>query len=194
MTGVEEAGAAMYVAYAAVAVAAVGAGVSAYSAVQQGNAAAAAANYNSKLAAQNAAIAQQQAQSQATQQQQRARATIGSEEAAYGASGVSTSGSPLDVLASSAQQSEFGRQTIMYQGALKSLGYNDQTQLDNAAAGNAQQQGDLKAGSAVLTGASSAIGRFGGAGSAVSTQSGSPTTTQLNAMFPSGGGGMGANS
>lgn len=164
MTGVEEA-AVVVAAVAAVA----GAGIAAYGAVQQGKAASDAANYNAKLAAQNAAIAQQQAQSQATQQQQRARAAIGSEEAAYGASGVDAgSGTPLDVLSSSAQQSEFGRQTIEYDGRLKSLGYSDQNALDSAAAGNALQQGNLKAGSAILTGAAGAAGKFGGSGAGTS--------------------------
>lgn len=163
MTGAEELAAVAAVAAVAAA------GVTAYSAVQQGKAASDAANYNAKLAAQNAAIAQQQAQSQATQQQAQARAKIGAAEAAYGASGVDAgSGSPLDVLSSSAQQSEFGRQTILYNGNLKALGYNDQTQLDNAAAGNALAQGDLKAGSAVLTGAAGAAGKFGGSGAGTS--------------------------
>lgn len=154
------------VAYGAVALAAVGAGVAAYSAVQQGDAAADAANHNSQLAAQQALIAQQQAEQDAQTQQRQARQRIGAASAAYGASGVSGDGSPLDVLSTSASQAELDRQNILYKGKLKSLGYQDQSQLDTAAAGQAQAGGALKAGSAVLTGASNAAGKLGSGGGA----------------------------
>lgn len=156
MTGVEE------LAAAGVTLAAVGTAVAVYGTVQQGNAAKDAAEHNSQLAAQQALIAQQQAEQDAQMQQRQARQRIGAASAAYGASGVSGDGSPLDVLSTSASQAELDRQNILYKGKLKSLGYQDQSQLDTAAAGNAQSGADLKAGSQLLTGASNTASKASG--------------------------------
>lgn len=150
-----------------------GAGVAAYSAAQQGNAAAAADARNEQLANQQALIAQQQAEQDAQAQQRASRQRIGAASAAYGAAGVTSDGSPLDVLATSASQAELDRQTILYKGNLRALGYQDQSQLDSAAAGQAKIGGEEKAGSAILTGASSAASKFGGSGGSNSGGAGS---------------------
>jgi hypothetical protein len=106
-------------------------------------------------------LAQQQGEAAAEQQQKQAKQAIGAEIAGYGASGVSSgAGSALDVLASSASNAELDRQNLLYDSKLRALGYRDQSDLDNAAAGNAQTAGELKAGSALLTGAANIAGKI----------------------------------
>lgn len=156
----------MTIATAALVLAGVGTAVSAIGAVRQGQAASAAADYNAQVARQNAVVASQQAAQQAALQQRQARQRIGAARAAYGAAGVRVEGSPLDVLESSAANAELDRQTILYRGQLRALGYNDTAALNEAQGANAEQQGYLRAGSALL---------LGGA--------------QTFAMIPQGGGG-----
>lgn len=163
-------------AIAGIAVSAIGTGVAAYSAIQQGNAAASASNYNATVADQNAIAAQQQAQQDAQLQSARDKQLLGAQAAAYGASGVdSGSGSPLDVLGSTASNAELSRQTILYKGRLKAAGYNDESQLDAATAANAQSNAAFSASGILLSGAGQAAVKAnalsGGAGSSLLTPS-----------------------
>src|SRR5262249_6097014 len=73
--------------------------------------------------------------------------------AAYGASGVTAEGSPLDVLASSAYKAEMDRQTILYDGRIKAMGYEDQAALDRAKAGNEMMSGIGDAAGILMKGA-----------------------------------------
>lgn len=124
-------------------VATIGGGVvGAIGAISNANAQAGADRYNAQVAQQNAIAAQQQAEQNAIIQQQTAAKQIGAQIAGYGGSGVvSGEGSALDVLSNSVSSAELDRQTILYKGKLQSLGYQDESQLDEARAGNAQTQG-----------------------------------------------------
>jgi hypothetical protein len=139
----------------------VGTAMSAISAINQGQAASDAANYNAQLAQRNAQIATDQAGMDAEMQQRDARRRIDAAAAGFGASGLVTSeGSALDVLASSARDAELDRQTILYRGKLRALGYSDQSTLDQTQADNASAAGFGKAGAALLTGAGLAYRMF----------------------------------
>lgn len=81
-----------------------------------------AAQFNAKVATQNAIVSNEQSADEAALQQRRAYQALGAERAAYGASGVTTEGSPLAVLASSASAAELDRQTVLYKGRLKAQG------------------------------------------------------------------------
>jgi hypothetical protein len=148
--------------YVAGAVAIIGAGVSAYSSYSQAQDAKAADEYNEKVADQNAISAEQQGQEQAQLQQQQAAKTIGAAVAGYGASGVeSGSGSALDVLSESASNSELDRQNILYKAKLQANGYQDEGDLDSAKAATRDEQGELGATAAILSGAGKAAGDVG---------------------------------
>lgn len=153
---------------------AVGTGISALSAIRQGEATSNAAEYNAALAQRNSVIATQQAGAAASQQQRDARARIGAARAAYGASGVTSEGSPLDVLEASATAAEGDRQAILYRGRLKALGYTDEAMLDSYRAGTASQNATLSAGSSILMGAGALYKQYKGTSSPDPGDSGVP--------------------
>lgn len=124
----------------------------AISAISQGQAAKNEANYNAQIAERNAGVARDQAAADADAQRRHATQVLGSARAAYGASGVTAEGSPLDVLTMSASNAELDRQNILYRGELKAMGYQDTARLDRSRAGAAAKNGYFGAASAVLTG------------------------------------------
>lgn len=123
-------------------------------ALNQGQQASDAANYNAAVANNNAIAARQQAESNAAAQQRKARINQGAMVAAYGASGVGTEGSPMDILEQSASMAELDRQNILYGGELKAGGYQATAGLELMRAENAQKGGMFNAASALLSGAS----------------------------------------
>lgn len=131
---------------------AVGTAMSAAGAMQSAQAQSSAAEFNAAQATNNAASARAQASQDAMLQSRTARQKIGAAEAAYGASGVTMEGSPLDVLESSAASAELDRQTILYKGELRAMGYANSSLLDTMQGNAATQQGYYKAGSSLLIG------------------------------------------
>lgn len=154
----------------ALALAVVGTAATAYGAYAQGQAADKAAQYNAQVASDAATTAQQQAQMAAQAQQRQASLVIGAARAGYGASGITSEGSPLDVLAASASNSELDRQTILYKGHLQAAGYQDEEQLDAMKSSQAQQSevtgtvGALASGGAKIAGSSAAQSLLKGSG------------------------------
>lgn len=131
------------------------AAISAISAIKQGQAAKAAAKYNAQIAEQNADLARQEAADQAVQQRRENYLRLGAIRAAQGHSGgTGDSGSVLDVLGDAAAQGELERQDIVYRGELKARGFTNTATLEEFSGRNAQTAGYLKAGSALLSGAS----------------------------------------
>lgn len=118
--------------------------------------------YNAAVAEQNAVQARLQAASSAKIQREQSERLLGAQQAAYGASGITMEGTPLDVLANSATNAERDRQTIMYKGNLQAAGYQDQAQLDRYQATNELNQGYMKATGTLLGGASKAYAMKGG--------------------------------
>lgn len=152
-----------------IAMAAVSALSSAKGQQQQGEQAAAAAQYNADIANRNAAIAIQQGNFDADQQRRKAVLTMGQARALYGASGVTTEGSPLDVLASSAAQAEQDVQTIKYRARLRALGYEDSAGLDSMSADNATSAGFSGAIGSLLGSGASLYSNLPNSGSSGST-------------------------
>lgn len=121
--------------------------------ITQGNAASSADTFNADVANQNAQIAADQGKLQLQQQQVDAYRKLGAIKAAYGASGVTSSGSPLDVLADSYTQSELDANTIIYNSKIKQTGYQNTASLDTYKAGADKQAGYMSAASTALLGA-----------------------------------------
>lgn len=137
--------------------------VSAVGAISIGMAQSNASEYQANVARQNATAAQQQAQQAADLQARKTQQMLGQTRAAYGASGVTSEGSPLDILASSASAAEEDRQTILYQGHLRAAGYTSDAQLDSMAADSARTNSYFSATGALLSGGAKYYGRSPGA-------------------------------
>jgi len=130
--------------------------VGAVAAVQQGRAAKAAGEYNAKMAEQNAIYARQSAEFQMQQADREGRLRLGAIRAAHGASGgVAEEGSVLDVLGDVAGQNEIEKQDIKWRGEVRAAGFAGTASLDRMQGKQAETSGYLKAGQALLGGASS---------------------------------------
>lgn len=135
----------------------VGGVLGAAGAEQEADARSAAANYNASIANQNADLSLQQATEQERQQREYAYQALGNERASYGASGVSMSGSALDVLQESARNAELDALNIRHAGQVKAWQYRSGARLDSMSANAAQSAGQFGVMSALLSGASGAI-------------------------------------
>lgn len=131
-----------------------GTAISAIGAIRAGQAQAAAANYNAQVAERNAFISRDQAAADEQRQRIQARRKLGAMRAAYGASGISLEGSPLDVLEDSAAEAELDALTIRYKGGVGAMGYEAEAGAQRARAKNATTESYYNAGAALLTGAS----------------------------------------
>ena len=106
------------------------AGYSAYSTVQQGKYEAEVAGQNAQLASKAAGDALQRGKEDAAAARMRVRAIIGAQRAKYAASGAELSGTPVDVLADTAQLGELDALTIENNAAREAYGYrNDQVNV-----------------------------------------------------------------
>lgn len=139
-------------------VGAAAAAVGAYAQVKSAQATSDAADYNKKIAQQNAAAATQQGLQAQTQQRQDAERKLGMMSANFGASGVDpTTGTPLDVMSDSVQQSTLDNLNVKYNYQMRALGYQNSATLDSAASDNATTSGYLSAAGTALGGAGSAM-------------------------------------
>lgn len=116
-----------------------------------------AAAYNAKVADQNAALARQQGEIEAQQLLRQGRKAVGSMRAAYGASGVSMSGSALDVLMDTEQQVTLDALTAKYNATLRAKGFDDQARLERRREKMAVATGLLKVGATVVGGVGKSI-------------------------------------
>lgn len=133
--------------------------------ISQGVSASEAASYNAGVARRSATVARQQAEADAAMQQAQATQILGSQRAGYAASGIAMEGSALDVLYNSASVAERDRQNILYKGALKAQGYEDQAALESARASSLLLSGYMNAGSGLLNSATQGfVSGYTGAG------------------------------
>lgn len=159
-----------FLAYAALAASAVGAGTAAYAAHAQGVAQRNAAQYQAQVALNNQKLAEQYAQVE-TQKGQRLEEAKrmqtaqveGNVRAAAGAAGVEVNaGSPVRLQEDAARLGELDAQTIRNNSARAAYGYRvqgmsyaGQAQLDEMTASDASSAGSLGAFSSIIGGASS---------------------------------------
>lgn len=147
--------------YIAIAAAVASTAVGTYAAYQQGQQQEEAGKYNAKVARNQAIQAQQAAGMRADILRDRA-ARIEATNITRAAHGgiVPTAGSPLFVMADNAQQAELDAQREQYAGEVAATGYKSQENLSLFGASNAAQAGYLRAGSTLLSGASSVAGAY----------------------------------
>lgn len=131
----------------------IAAAFTAVSAIQQGQAAKRAGDFNAAVAEQNAGVARNQAAADAEAQQRHARQVIGAQRAAYGASGITLVGSPIDVLSESASNAELDKLNILHRGEIAAVGYGNTATLERMKGAAGERQGYIGAASGILTGA-----------------------------------------
>jgi hypothetical protein len=139
-----------------------GTAASALGALSSAQSQSAAAKYNAKISENNALAAKQQAAADEDRQRRLSVQAIGAQRAAYGASGVSLEGSPLDILEQSAYNAELDAQTIRWQGEVAAAGYGNQAILDRSKSNSALNTGYAEAGSSILIGGTKLSDRFEG--------------------------------
>lgn len=150
---------------------------SAAGAKQSANAEAQAAQVNAQVARNNAVVARQQAQADSIMHQRESRRKIGQIAASYGSSGVELEGSPIDILALSASDAELDRQTIIYKGEVRAVGYENDARIQDQAARSARSRGRASASNILIGGAGKVIGML--PGSAFGGQSSSTAGSSL---------------
>lgn len=130
----------------------VGSAISAVGTLSAASSQANAQRYNAQVADRNATVATQQGEAAAEQQRRVNMMRLGTIQAGYSASGITSEGSPIDVLAASAAQAELEAQNLKYNASLKALGYGDQAALDRTSAENTETAGMYSAAGSLLTG------------------------------------------
>lgn len=108
--------------------------------------------YNAQLAERNATVARQQAQAEAAQHDRESRLRISQAVAQAGGQGLDLTGTVLDLVVDSTAQAERDRQTILYKGELRAMGYDSEAALDRFGAGNARARGESEYGSTLIGG------------------------------------------
>jgi hypothetical protein len=148
--------------FIAIAMTAIGTGVSVYGQIQQGKSQAAQAEYNAKLAKRNAKSARENAEYEARQKRRGTARLIGKQRALYAKAGVTMEGSPLDVLQETAAQGEMDALMIERGYAQQGAAYKSQSELAKMRARHYKQQGYFGAGSTLLTGGGQIMSGYGG--------------------------------
>ena len=158
----------------ATAAAAAGAGISAYGQVQQGKAAKREADYsaatqdNNAITAGYAAIQEgQNAQREADQIREHRLRTIGSQRTAAAHSGLTLSGSVLDVMSDTSIQSEQDIQLALYRGQIgaynqqgAATNFRNQATMTRMAGANAKRGAYFQAAGTLLSGIGQAAGGY----------------------------------
>jgi hypothetical protein len=153
----------------------VSAATAAAGAVAAGNAQKAAAAANANVQQQNAAQAVSASDAQAAAADRANRQKMGQVEAAYGASGVDPSGTPLDVMADNATQSRLDALSIKYNGTVGANRSVSQSNIDMFQGDQAQTAGYIGAGATLLNAGT----KYAGSYAAPSSSAGSGPTNQM---------------
>lgn len=139
------------------------AGVSVYSQQQAAKSQSALLNYNARLRDQEAADAQRDAKIRANQQREANRRFIGSQRAKGGGSGVlQSTGSPLEVLADSAQQLELSALETERTGNIQAGQLRQQAVFDRYSAKSVRRGANYASAGTILGTAGNVAGMYGG--------------------------------
>lgn len=131
-----------------------GIALSAYGAIQEGQSQSAWASYNAKLAERDAKIAEQNAKYAAGQKRRQTQRLLSRQRALYGKAGVTMEGSPLMVAQDTAAEGEMDALMIERGYKLEAQRYRAEKGLSRARGAAAKRQGYYKAGTTLLTSAS----------------------------------------
>ena len=141
--------------------------ITAYGQYQAGQAQKQAYEYNAAIQEQNAKVEQEKAAYEADKQAQRIRRLNATQRAAYAASGVTQSGSALDLQEDSTIQGEMDRLAILYGGDVNAANYRSEAALSRfqgkqaGASGTSAAFGTLLGGAANVGFAGTRLGVWG---------------------------------
>lgn len=122
-------------------------------ALTSSGAAAKASNYNRRIEMYNSTVALQEGQIAETQLRQSAQRNMGQMRANIGASGLSTSGSAMDLIQESAYNAEMDALNVRYSAKAKATGHAMEANLASSKAKSARAGGYLTASGILLAGA-----------------------------------------
>lgn len=129
------------------------------------------AEYNRQVAERNKNTALAEADAEARDVARDNRRQLASIRAAYGASGLSLEGSPLDVMTDTALEQELDVNKTRYKGQLRAIGYQDEANnyamkrdLYKSEASHARSSGGIAGAAALFGGLAGAVKGAGGAG------------------------------
>ena len=143
-------------------VAIIGAGVSAYSQIRQGQQAEAVGRYNARVAEQQATSARQAAAADAETKRRQFDRILGGQRARYGASGViGSEGSPLLVMMQSEEEAALDVARVRAGGAAQAYGLEAEARLQRFGGRQARRQSYLAATGTFLQGLGTAAGTYG---------------------------------
>lgn len=115
--------------------------------------------YNADVLKQNAEAAQAQANRESIKIRQEGKALLGKQQSMYGAAGVTTEGSPLLTMSNTAASYEEDAINKIYEGTLESEALKEQARQEKYQGKMAMRAGYMKAGTSLLTSATSALGK-----------------------------------
>lgn len=119
-----------------------------------------AARYQADIASNNAQIAKDQAQYDADNHDRDVRRMLASNKARVSGSGITSSGSALDVQMDNVTEAEMDKLAILYGGEIQSDSYKAQSQGHIASGKAARQAGKYAVGTSLLSGASQVAGAY----------------------------------
>lgn len=127
--------------------------VSAFGQFESGQASEQAYEFNAKIAEQNAAQTRLASAQEERMSRIQARKEIGSMRAAYGASGVTMEGSPMEVLAESVAMAELDALNIRHAGEMRARGYQMEAASSRFSGASARTAARIGAVSSLMKGA-----------------------------------------
>jgi hypothetical protein len=139
--------------------------LSAYGQVKAGEGAQRAYEFNANQADQNARQAELIAAQEERQTRIIGKKAIGSMVAAYGASGVSLEGSPMDVLAESLAQTELDALNVRYSGQSKAINLRNEARINRYQGSQAKASGYYGAAATLMSSYANAAKEAAAAGS-----------------------------
>ncbi len=130
--------------------------------LREGNAQAAAARANAEAADARALTERRIGAFEVARERRQQRRFMAQQAANAGSQGTALTGQPVDLLADSARQAQLDRDAIRFNAEIGAQGFETQADFDRFEARQARSAGFMRAGTALLTGASRIAGRFGG--------------------------------
>lgn len=113
------------------------------------------AQYNAQIQEQNAAASKQAANAQAAAKRLDLQRLQGSQIARLAVSGGSFEGTALDIISTTASQSEYDILNIMHNGEIQNTNYRNEANILRYQGQNSQKAGYMQAGTTLLNGAAS---------------------------------------
>ena len=114
--------------------------------------------YNAAVQENNAIIAEQNAQYEADKHDDNLRRLMASQRSSYSSSGVTSTGSALDVALDTVTQGEMDKMAILYGGDIKAEGAKASAVSQRMAGDAAIQEGKSKVGATLLSGGGQLLG------------------------------------